>query len=157
ETVLRDLHFGPGLLHLLAQSLHLGNSEARIVSDDDHGGVLEDTVERGDELLLSRSIHCKLFPVWRTASCEDGRRLRPAVRTVATTGRTAFLCPAPETALAAPVSEVRTGRGARPRRVESQKSVSTRLCRRLSRENRHLQSRTGLVRQLSPPDTRLQD
>src|SRR6185295_8897223 len=26
-------------------------------------GVLEDTVKRGDELLLSRSIHCKLFPV----------------------------------------------------------------------------------------------
>src|SRR5207245_9871698 len=53
------------MLDLLAQILHLSDGEARIVSDDHDGGALEDTVERRDELLFSRSIHCKLFPVWR--------------------------------------------------------------------------------------------
>jgi hypothetical protein len=39
-------------------------------------GALEDTIERRDELFLSRSIHSKLFPVWRPR-CARNRRLRP--------------------------------------------------------------------------------
>jgi hypothetical protein len=46
------------------------------VSNDHDIGILEDTVEFRDQLLLSRSIHCKLFPVWR--SDLGIRRLRPA-------------------------------------------------------------------------------
>src|SRR5262249_62365423 len=65
ETVFGDLHGGARLLHLLAQGLHLDDREAGIVSDDNGVGVLEDTVHFRDELFLSRSIHCKLFPVWR--------------------------------------------------------------------------------------------
>src|SRR5215470_14199240 len=65
EPVLGDLHRRARLLHLPAQVLHLGHREARILSDDHDVGALEDTVERRDELFLSRSIHSKLFPVWR--------------------------------------------------------------------------------------------
>ena len=50
ETVLRDLHRRASLLHLLAQSLHLGDVEAGIVSHDHDVGGLEDTVERRDGL-----------------------------------------------------------------------------------------------------------
>src|SRR5262245_4071856 len=38
------------------------------MSDHHDIGAFEDTVERRDELLLSRSIHCKLFPVGGPAS-----------------------------------------------------------------------------------------
>ena len=68
ETVFRDLHLGARLLHLPAQVLHLRNGEAQIVSNDHDIGILEDTIEVRDQLLLSRSIHCKLFPVWRPSS-----------------------------------------------------------------------------------------
>src|SRR5262249_58106191 len=53
------------LLHLPAQRLHLGDVESGIMSDDDHIGGLNDPVERRDEFLLSRSVHCKLFIHWR--------------------------------------------------------------------------------------------
>jgi hypothetical protein len=33
------------------------------MSDDHDIGAFEDTAERRDELFLSRSIHCKFFPV----------------------------------------------------------------------------------------------
>jgi len=39
------------------------------VSNDHDIGALEDTVEFRDQLLFSRSIHCKLFPVWRSLIC----------------------------------------------------------------------------------------
>src|SRR5262249_23180286 len=53
------------LLHLPAQRLHLGDVKSGIMSDDDHIGGLKDPVERRDEFLLSRSVHCKLFIRWR--------------------------------------------------------------------------------------------
>src|SRR5260370_30636847 len=45
------------MLHLPTQILHLGNGEARIMSNDDDVRGLEGRVERRDELLLARSIH----------------------------------------------------------------------------------------------------
>jgi len=51
------------LLHLPAQRLHLSHVESGIMSHHDHIGGFKDTVERRDEFFLSRSIHCKLFPV----------------------------------------------------------------------------------------------
>jgi hypothetical protein len=38
------------------------------MSHDHDPGVFEDTVERRHQLFLSRSIHCKLFPVGGSAS-----------------------------------------------------------------------------------------
>ena len=57
----------PRLLHLLAQSLHLGDGEAGIVSHHHDVRGLEDPAQFGDGLRFCRSIHCKLFPVWRFA------------------------------------------------------------------------------------------
>src|SRR6202011_3825965 len=57
EAVLRNLHRGARMLHLPTQILHLGNGEARIMSNDDDVRDLEGRVERRDELLLARSIH----------------------------------------------------------------------------------------------------
>src|SRR6266487_618568 len=45
------------MLHLPTQILHLGNGEARIMSNDDDVRGLEGRVERRDELFLARSIH----------------------------------------------------------------------------------------------------
>src|SRR5262249_13218249 len=59
---------GTRLLHLPAQRLHLGDVEPGIVSDDHDIGGFEDTIKRRDELLLSRSIHRKLFPLGDPAS-----------------------------------------------------------------------------------------
>jgi hypothetical protein len=39
------------------------------MSNDHDIGIPEDTVEFRDQLLFSRSIHCKLFPVWRSLIC----------------------------------------------------------------------------------------
>ncbi len=47
ETVLRDLHRGAGLLHLLAQGLHLGDGEAGIVSHHDDVRGFEDSAQFG--------------------------------------------------------------------------------------------------------------
>jgi hypothetical protein len=77
EPVLGDLHRRARLLHLPAQVLHLGHGEARILSHNHNVGAFEDTIKRRDELFLSRSIHSKLFPVWRPR-CARNRRLRPA-------------------------------------------------------------------------------
>src|SRR5216684_8151243 len=57
QAVLRDFHPGPALLHLPAQYRHLSDGEARVVSDHDRGGVLENAVQRRDHLLLLRSVH----------------------------------------------------------------------------------------------------
>src|ERR1700730_10621704 len=57
QAVLRDFHPGSTLLHLPAQYRHLGDGEARVVSDHDRGGVLENAVQRRDHLLLLRSVH----------------------------------------------------------------------------------------------------
>ncbi len=65
EAVLRDLHGGAGLPHLLAQSLHLGDREAGIVSDNDDVGGLEDPVQRLDGRFLFRSIHVGTLFGWR--------------------------------------------------------------------------------------------
>src|SRR5256885_5418586 len=51
-----------------------------VMRDDHDIGVLEDPVERRDELLFSRSIHCKLFPLGDPCSISANRRLRLAVR-----------------------------------------------------------------------------
>src|SRR5262249_30014627 len=59
------------VLHLPPQGLHLGDVEAGIMSHHDDAGAFEDTVERRDELLLSRSIHCKLFPVGGPSSVPE--------------------------------------------------------------------------------------
>src|SRR5882757_2243340 len=76
------------------------------MSHDHDAGIFEDTVERRDELLLRRSIHCKLFPVWRPASVAE-----PPVATChpvccphscTQQRRTTFKCPAPETAWSPP-------------------------------------------------------
>ena len=44
ETVLRDLYRGASLLHLRPQSLHLGNGQAGIMSNDRNARGLEDLV-----------------------------------------------------------------------------------------------------------------
>src|SRR5262249_1419191 len=130
EPVLGDLHGGACLLHLLAQGLHLGDREASVLSHHNDRGVLEDTVERCDELFLSRSIHCKLFPVWRAPRRARDRRLRPAARPVANNriGRRFDALP-PEPRLRYRRFEPVAGLARRT----CPKSVSTRLCRRLSR------------------------
>jgi hypothetical protein len=79
EAVLRDLHGGAGLPHLLAQSLHLGDRETGIVRDDDDVGGLEDPVQRRDGRFLFRSIHVGTLFGWRlvAAGCTsrpDGMR-----------------------------------------------------------------------------------
>src|SRR4029077_2387872 len=98
-----------GLLHLPAQVLHLGHGEAGIVSNDHDIGVLEDTIEFRDQLLLSRSFHCKLFPVWRPEPMLWHRRLRPAPLS-SRAGTALISCPS-GAAKATRSSKVRTGRG----------------------------------------------
>src|ERR1700687_402970 len=71
QAVLRDFHPGPALLHLPAKYRHLSDGEARVVSDHDRGGVLENAVQRRDHLLLLRSVHF-LSPVG--ASGRSGKR-----------------------------------------------------------------------------------
>lgn len=77
ETVLRNLHRGARLLHLLAQLLHLGNGEAGIVSDDRDAGGLEQTIQRFDRLFFCRSFHSKLSPVG--GPYEQDHRVAPTV------------------------------------------------------------------------------
>src|SRR5262249_11811408 len=90
ETILGDLDRRTRLLHLPAQRLHLSDVEPGVMSDDDDIGGFKDTVERRDEFRLSRSIHCKLFPV--DDPCPS-LRLRPAALASRCTnaGRTALL------------------------------------------------------------------
>src|SRR5262249_1269245 len=135
ETVFRDPHGGARLLHLPAQSLHLDDREAGIVSNDDDGRVLEDGIERRDELFLARSIH--LDPL-------SGPRLRPRPETVGLhqpprrTGTT-LGCPAPRSGEAAPALEVRTGVWA----LNPQRRSFPVYAGMIKPVARHLQSRTG--------------
>src|SRR4029077_18003872 len=114
ETVFRDLHLRTRLLHLLTQSLHLGNGEAGIVSHHHNVRGLEDPAQVGDGLSFCRSIHCKLFPVWRLArvtreppGCYQPSRLK---FTHSEPGRTTIrkACPPKRPCGRKRVSEVRT-------------------------------------------------
>src|SRR5581483_12458641 len=93
ETVLRDLHGGARLLHLHAQSLHLGDREAGVMSDDDDVRGLEDLVERRDELLFFRSIHSKLSPVGVCVRRATAGLHLPSAK-FNESGRTTLTCPA---------------------------------------------------------------
>ena len=62
EAVLRDLHARASLLHLPTQSLHLGDRQAGIMSNDDDLGGLEDLAKGRDELAFCRAIQ-ELSPV----------------------------------------------------------------------------------------------
>src|SRR5476649_2667810 len=101
-------------LHLLAQSLHLGDGEAVIVSHHHDVRGLEDPAQFGDGLRFTRSIHCKLFPVDGLPACRGSRRVapsRPAMMfTRSEPGRTTFelACPPRAAEAGNRVSEVRT-------------------------------------------------
>ncbi len=62
EAILRDLHGGACLLHLPTQSLHLGDREPGIMSNDDDLGGLEDLAKARDLLSFYRAFH-QLSPV----------------------------------------------------------------------------------------------
>ena len=76
EAVFRDLYVGASLLHLPTQTLHLGDRQAGIMSDDDDLGGLEDLAKGGDGLAFSRAIQ-KLSPVGGSSYGTAG--LMPAV------------------------------------------------------------------------------
>src|SRR5271166_325948 len=57
EAVLGDLNGGARGLHLLAQTLHLGDRQTGIVRYDHHRRLHKDAVEGGDCFFLFRSIH----------------------------------------------------------------------------------------------------
>src|SRR5262249_13450554 len=97
ETFLGPFARRTRLLHLPAQRLHPSDVEPGVMSDDDDIGGFKDTVERRDEFRLSRSIHCKLFPV--DDPCPS-RRLRPAALAYRCTnaGRTVLLKSCPSSA-----------------------------------------------------------
>ena len=79
EAVLRDLHGGARLLHLPAQSLHLGHGEAGIVSDDDDLRGLEDLAERRRRARFFSARSTQLSPVGGPFIAEAAG-LMPAVR-----------------------------------------------------------------------------
>ena len=134
ETVLRDLHRGAGLPHLLAQDLHLGDGEAGIVSDDDDVGGLEDLLQRRHLLCFCRSIH-KLSPVGGSVLGHEGRRLRPAVPASRNAeAGTTLSCPAScAAACATEGPTVRTDHGPVARTAIG----LTRLCRRSIKPEAH--------------------
>jgi hypothetical protein len=93
------------------------------MSDDHDIGAFEHTIERRDELLFSRSIHCKLFPVGGPSSIGGTRRLRPAV--LPALGRTTLLVILPPKygSRRTGFPRVRTGRGASGPKKRSSPSV----------------------------------
>ena len=70
EAVLGDLHGRASLLHLLAQTLHLGDGQAGIMRHDHHRRLREDVVESRNRFFLFRSVHGAHF---------SGRRVSPPV------------------------------------------------------------------------------
>ena len=140
EAILRDLHGGARLLHLPTQSLHLGDREAGIVSNDDDVGGLEDLAKARDLLSFCRAFH-QLSPVGGPLLTEAAG-LMPAVPPTAR--RRQDDVPAPRRRLALHRAiEVRT-EGQLPREPLAHRSspVYAGLLRELSRFRR-LQSRTG--------------
>ena len=49
---------GASLLHLLTQSLQVGDGQTGVLRDNDRSGPVEGSLERADKLTLFRSFHC---------------------------------------------------------------------------------------------------
>ena len=77
EPVLRHFDLAAGASHFAPQLGHLGDGQARIVSDDDHAGLGEDVVKRRHDFALLCSLQCSLRLFWgRKSSCPSATPCR---------------------------------------------------------------------------------